>query len=289
MRGRSASVSAMGERARLGRFHVDACGSSIGPGRSRSRRPVPGEGTGLARYLFAALLAGARLAGPSWPARAWREPCVLWPCGPVPSWRRPGRSLLGGSRSGGLAGGGDGGVAGRVRTLHQLGCRGRGQDGVLERLHRGDARLLGSLDADRLTRRRVATHAGGPVHLDELGEAGDGDRLTLRDDGGDDIGESVDDGDTVFNSTSAWTATAFASSLLFMAPIVADARPAMHIFPGTNADFCAQTFTLTSARKRPLRRARRRSCNGLTGPASRRRPVRASTAPSTGGRPRSSP
>src|SRR5271168_3379861 len=46
---------------------------------------------------------------------------------------------------------------------------------------------------------------------------------------------------TVFNSTSAWTATAFASSLLFMAPIMADARPPMHIFPGTNADICAQT------------------------------------------------
>jgi hypothetical protein len=28
---------------------------------------------------------------------------------------------------------------------------------------------------------------------------------------------------------------------LFMAPIVADARPAVHIFPGTNADFCAQS------------------------------------------------
>ena len=31
--------------------------------------------------------------------------------------------------------------------------------------------------------------------LDELGEAGDGNRLTLGDDGGDDVGESVDDGD----------------------------------------------------------------------------------------------
>ena len=46
---------------------------------------------------------------------------------------------------------------------------------------------------------------------------------------------------TVFSSTSAWTATAFASSLLFMAPIMADARPVMHIFPGTNADICART------------------------------------------------
>ena len=46
---------------------------------------------------------------------------------------------------------------------------------------------------------------------------------------------------TVFSSTSAWTATAFANSLLFMAPIVADARLVMHIFPGTNVDICAQT------------------------------------------------
>ena len=45
---------------------------------------------------------------------------------------------------------------------------------------------------------------------------------------------------TVFSSTSAWTATAFASSLLFMPPIVADARLVMHIFPGTNVDICAQ-------------------------------------------------
>jgi len=46
---------------------------------------------------------------------------------------------------------------------------------------------------------------------------------------------------TVFNSTSDWTATAFASSLLFMAPIVADAHPVMHIFLGTNVDICGQS------------------------------------------------
>ena len=40
----------------------------------------------------------------------------------------------------------------------------------------------------------VAAHACRAVNLDELGEAGDGHRLTLGDDGGHDIGESVHHG-----------------------------------------------------------------------------------------------
>src|ERR1019366_4680598 len=45
---------------------------------------------------------------------------------------------------------------------------------------------------------------------------------------------------TVFNSTSAWTATALASSRLFMAPIVAEAHPLMHIFGLWAPIFCAR-------------------------------------------------
>ena len=106
----------------------------------------------------------------------------------------PGRSL-GGCRSSRLARGGDGGVAGRVGTLGQLGCRSGGQDRILEGLHRRDARLLGRLDPDGFARCRVATHARRAVDLDEFGETRDGNGLTLRDDGGDDVSEAVDDGD----------------------------------------------------------------------------------------------
>ena len=151
--------------------------------------PVPSQGPGLPATSELSSWRGPAWPGPSSPGPAWREPCA-----PVPSWR-PGPALLGGSRSGGLAGGGDGGVTGRVRTLDQLGRRGGRQDGVLERLHRRDARLLRRLDPDGLAGCGVPTHPRRPVDLDEFGEARNGDRLALRDDGGDDVSESVDDGD----------------------------------------------------------------------------------------------
>src|SRR5437764_4688963 len=53
------------------------------------------------------------------------------------------------------------------------------EHGVLEALERGDAGPLGRLDPDLFAGRRIAAHAGRPLHLGELGEPGDRYRLPL--------------------------------------------------------------------------------------------------------------
>ena len=180
------------------------------------------------RYLLAVFRAGPCCRSPCGrpscaPVPSRPAPCVRPSCGPVPSW--PGRSWRQPERR----------TCRRRRRRRRsvgnapftsFGCRGRGQDGVLERLHRRDARLLRSLDPDGLTGGRVATHArrhGSTLtNLAKPGmETGSPFETTA-------VTTSVNPSmtvTTVFNSTSDWTATAFASSRLFMAPIVADAHP----------------------------------------------------------------
>ena len=223
--------------------------------RPKEKAPVPGGGT------------GALLATSSWPS--WRGPP-----GRGLACRRPlGRSLarrglarrsllgggasrclLGGSRSGGLAGRGDRGVARRVRALLQLRRCGGGQDGVLERLHGRDARLLRCLDPDRLARCRVPAHAGAArltlTNLAKPGmETGSPFETTA-------VTTSVNPSMTVitvFSSTSDWTATALASSLLFMAPIVADARPSDAHLSGHKCRFLCPELARTRS-KAPFQR-----------------------------------
>ena len=250
-----------GERDPRPAASTSSRGSSIGPGRTAEAadadRPAPGEGTGLARYLFAALLAGARLAGAflagarlAGALRARREP----------SWRRsPAGAFLAAAGAADLPAAATAASLVGYAPLTSLGAVAGARTASLNAFTGVIRAFLDALI-------RMASPVAGfrpmraAVDLDELGEARNGNRLALRNDGGDDVGESVDDGTTVFNSTSAWTATAFASSLLFMAPIVADARPPMHIFLGTNADFCAQTLP-SSARKRHIQR-QSRTCGG---------------------------
>src|SRR5271170_7936537 len=215
------------------------------------RRPVPGEGTGLARYLLAALLAGARLTAFLAGARlAGALRAVALRAGAFLAEARAGAFLAAtgapdlpaAATAASLVGYAPftsfGAVAGaRTASLNAF-------TGVmcafLEALIRMASPVAGlrPMRAARFTLTNLAKpgmETGSPFETTAVTTS---------------VNPSMTE-TTVFNSTSAWTATAFASSLLFMTPIVADARPSMHIYPGTNADICAQTCSM-STRKRPF-------------------------------------
>src|ERR1700728_760828 len=225
VRGRSAA-SVSGGGADESAASTSLRGSPIRPGRQKAG---PGEGTGLARYLFAALLAGARFTAFLAGARlAGALRAVALRAGAFLAAARAGAFLA-------AAGAADlpaaataaslvgyapltsfGAVAGaRTASLNAL-------TGVmrafLEALIRMASPVAGlrPMRAARFTLTNLANpgiDTGSPFDTTAVTTSVKPSRTAV----------------TVFSSTSACTATAFASSLLFMGDIVAEPRGTLHI------------------------------------------------------------